>query len=133
MSENVALVGHSYDALARGDIDGFFAVLDPQIEWVHPPQLPYGGTHTGLQGMLEVLSLWREAYEEMQVLPREFLDAGDAIVVIGRYRLRPQGHEDLETWFVHVFDLTDGKITRFRDYSDKGVRLATILGAIPIA
>jgi uncharacterized protein len=128
-AENVAVVQRGYEALASGDIEGFLAVLDPQIQWVHPAGLPYGGTHQGLAGVQEVLGLWGETYEEMQVIPEETLDAGDSVVVVGRYRVRPRGGEDLETWFVNIFDLAGGKVTRFRDYSDKAVRLAPVLDA----
>ena len=79
--------------------------------------------------MQEVLGLWGDTYEEMQVIPEEFLDAGDSVVVVGRYRVRPRGGEDLETWFVNIFDLVGGKVTRFRDFSDKAVRLAPVFDA----
>jgi limonene-1,2-epoxide hydrolase len=49
--------------------------------------------------------------------------------VVGRYVVRPRGEETLETWFVNIFDLAGGKVTRFRDYSDKAVRLAPVFGA----
>ena len=51
--------------------------------------------------------------------------------MVGRYRVRPRGGEDLETWFVNIFDLAGGKVTRFRDYSDKAVRLAPVFDATP--
>jgi ketosteroid isomerase-like protein len=128
-AENVAVVRSGYEALASGDVEGFLATLDAQIEWIHPAGLPYGGIHRGLAGMREVLGLWGETYEEMQVMPEEFLDAGDSVVVVGRYVVRPRGEETLETWFVNIFDLAGGKVTRFRDYSDKAVRLAPVFGA----
>jgi ketosteroid isomerase-like protein len=127
-SENVAVVRRGYEALARGDVDAFLGLLDPRVEWTHPDGVPYGGTHRGIAGMQEVLRLWGESYEEMRVIPEEFLDAGDAVVVIGRYLVRPRGADELDTWFVNVFELADGKVVRFRDYSDKAVRLA---GAFP--
>jgi ketosteroid isomerase-like protein len=77
--------------------------------------------------MQEVLRLWGETFEEMQVIPEEFLDAGD-VVVIGRYVVRPRGGESLTTWFVNVLELRDGRIARFRDFSDKAVRLARASG-----
>jgi ketosteroid isomerase-like protein len=123
--ENVAVVRRGYEALAGGDFGGFLGLLDPEIEWTHPEGLPYSGTHRGIAGMQEVLRLWGEAYEEMRVVPQEFLDAGDAVVVIGRYIVRLHDGDELSTWFVNVFDLADGRIVRFRDYSDKAVRLAS--------
>ena len=128
-ADNVALVRRGYEMLGAGDAEGFLATLDPAVEWTHPAGLPYGGTHRGIAGMQEVLRLWGETYEEMEVIPEEFLDAGEAVAVIGRYRVRPRDGERLETWFVHVFDVAEGRVVRFRDFSDKAVRLAPVLSA----
>jgi ketosteroid isomerase-like protein len=125
---NVGVVREGYRTLAEGDVEGFMALLDPEVEWTHPDELPYGGTHRGIAGMQEVVRLWGETYELMQVIPEEFLDAGDDVIVIGRYVVRPRNGERLETWFVNVFRVRDGKISRFRDFSDKAARLAARTG-----
>jgi ketosteroid isomerase-like protein len=128
-SDNVTVVRRGYEALAAGEFEQFLGLLAPDVEWTHPEGLPYSGTHRGLAGMQDVLRLWGESYEVMQVIPEEFLDAGDAVVVIGRYHVRPHGGDDVETWFVNVFELADGKVRRFRDYSDKALRLAPAFSA----
>jgi ketosteroid isomerase-like protein len=128
-TQNVTLVREGYAALAGGDLDGFLARLDPGIEWIQSERLPYGGTHRGIDGMLEVLRLWNETYQELQVIPEEFLDAGDVVVVIGRYHVRARTGDEVDTWFVNVFDVADGRITRFRDFSDKALLVAPLLGA----
>jgi hypothetical protein len=129
-TDNVAVARRAYETLARGDIEGFFATLGPDIEWTHPKGLPYGGTHRGLAEMQALAGRWMELYEEMRVEPEEFLDAGDTVVVIGRYHVRPRGAEALDTWFVNVFDLADGRIVRFRDFSDKAARLEPVFKAL---
>jgi ketosteroid isomerase-like protein len=128
-TENVALVRGGYEALASGDIEGFLARLDPGIEWTQSELLPYGGTHRGIQGMQEVLRLWGATYEEMQVVPDEFLDAGDAVVVTGRYHVRLRSGDEVDTWFVNILDVADGRITRFRDFSDKAILVAPLIAA----
>jgi ketosteroid isomerase-like protein len=124
--ENVAAVRAGYEALGAGDVEGFLGGLDPDVEWTHPDELPYGGTHRGIPAMREVVRQWGETFEEMRVIPDEFLDAGDDVVVIGRYVVRPRGGDELATWFVNVFRVEGGRITRFRDYSDKAARLAAL-------
>ncbi len=128
-TENVALVKEGYEALASGDIEGFLARLDTGIEWTQSDLLPYGGTHRGIDGMHEVLRLWGTTYEEMQVVPDEFLDAGDAVVVVGRYHVRLRAGDEIDTWFVNILDVLDGRITRFRDFSDKALLVAPLIGA----
>jgi ketosteroid isomerase-like protein len=77
----------------------------------------------------DVVRRWGEVYDELQVIPEELLDAGTTVVVIGRYRTRLKGGEEMETWFVDVLDVAGGKVTRFRNFSDKAARLAPVFGA----
>jgi ketosteroid isomerase-like protein len=50
---------------------------------------------------------------------RDFLDAGDDVVVLGRYRGVAQGTgKKLDVPFVHVWTLQDGKAVRFRQFLD---------------
>ncbi len=92
-----------------------------------------GGTQRGLAAVQDVVRQWGEVYVELQVIPDELLDAGTTAVVIGRYRIRLKGGEEMETWFVNVFDVAGGKVTRFRDFSDKAARLAPVFGATAAA
>jgi ketosteroid isomerase-like protein len=74
-----------------------------------------GGTHRGLAAVQDVVRRWGEVYDELRV--------------IGRYRTRLKGGEEMETWFVDVLDVAGGKVTRFRNFSDKAARLAPVFGA----
>ena len=55
---------------------------------------------------------WRYAIEE-------YLDAGSTVIVLGRYTgtHRVTG-KPMESAAAHVYDVTNGKITRFRQYTD---------------
>ena len=68
-TRNAELVGSIYDALARGDIDGALAALDPDVEWVEPdtPGLPFAGVHRGREG---VASGVRHGARDLGRLPR---------------------------------------------------------------
>jgi len=49
----------------------------------------------------------------------EFLDAGEEVVVLGRYRgAAKQTGKTLDVPFVHVWSLRDGKAWRFRQFLD---------------
>ena len=49
----------------------------------------------------------------------QYLDAGDTVVVIGRYEAtcRATG-KPMRSPAAHVYDTADGKITRFRQFTD---------------
>jgi hypothetical protein len=42
-------------------------------------------------GLREVAAVWREAWERMDTLPQEIIDAGNPVVILGRLHLRARG------------------------------------------
>ena len=61
--------------------------------------------------------------------PREFIAQGDQVVVIGseRARVKATGRV-VDTDWVMVFTIRDGKVVRFRDYYDTAPSLAALRG-----
>jgi uncharacterized protein len=52
---NRQLVAEMYTAIKRGDIDGFFAPLAPDVVVNEPRFLPYGGSYRGVNELKELL------------------------------------------------------------------------------
>jgi ketosteroid isomerase-like protein len=69
----------------RRDPDSLFSHLDPAVE-VHPltGAMLEGASYRGHEGMRQWLEDVSEYWEAMWVEPGEFLDAKDAVVVLGR-------------------------------------------------
>jgi ketosteroid isomerase-like protein len=117
---NTETIQAVYDAFAKGDIPNVLAAMDPKIEWIEADGFPYPGTYVGpdavLQGVFMRLGTEWDGY---QAAPDEVLDAGDTIVGLGHYsgRYKATGKE-FRAPFAHVFNLRDGKIVRFRQYTD---------------
>ena len=111
----------AYEAFARGDMDGVVADMDPEIEWHQAQGLPHGGLYRGLDDVRRAIfdPLNAEWWDGFAADAHEFLDAGDDIVVIGRYsgRAKRTG-KPLDVPFVHVWTYRDGKATRFRQFLD---------------
>ena len=123
----MSVVRRGYEALATGDVEGFLSLLDPQIEWTHPEGLPYSGTHRGMAGMQEVLRLWGATYEEMQVIPEEYLEVGDYVVVLARYHGRGRGSGiEIQQEGAHVFKLRDGKVVRLEIFASRDKALESV-------
>lgn len=118
---NVDSTRHAYEAFARGDLDGVVAVMDPEIEWHQAQGLPHGGLYRGLDDVRRAIfdPLNEEWWDEFAADAHEFLDAGEHVVVIGRYRARAKRTaKPLDVPFVHVWTYRDGRATRFRQFLD---------------
>ena len=118
---SVDLVRRSYDAFARGDLDGVLADMHPEIEWHQAEGLPHGGRYSGVAEVRRNIfdPLDEEWWDEFSAAPEEFLDAGDEVVVIGRYRGVAKGTgKELDVPFVHVWTVREEKAVRFRQFLD---------------
>jgi hypothetical protein len=118
---SVEIVKRSYDAFARGDLDGVLGDMDPEIEWHQAQGLPHGGFYRGLDEVRRNIfdPLDTEWWDGFTATPGEFLDAGDHVVVLGRYRgTAKQTGRVLDVPFVHVWTLQGEKAIRFRQFLD---------------
>lgn len=118
---NTAIVRRSYEAFARGDMDAVMADMDEAIEWHQAQGLPHGGTYRGLAAVRANVfdPLDRDWWSAFSALPDEFLEAGDEVVVLGRYHgTARQTDKELDVPFVHIWSLRDGKAWRFRQFLD---------------
>ena len=129
---NVELVRGIYDALAAGDIEGVISRLGPEIVWneaenfAYADNNPYRGAEAVLTGVFGRLG---SDWEGFAAAAEEFLDAGDTVVVLGRYRgtCKATGRS-LDAQFAHVWGVGGGKATRFQQYTDT-LQAARVMGA----
>jgi ketosteroid isomerase-like protein len=115
------LVKRSYAAFEQGDLDGVLADLDPEIEWQQAQGLPHGGTYHGRDEVRRSIfdPLDGEWWDEFSATPLEFLDAGDEVVVLGRYRgVAKRTGKHLDVPFVHVWTVRGERAVRFRQFLD---------------
>jgi ketosteroid isomerase-like protein len=118
---NVDIVRRSYDAFARDDMDGVLGDMAPDILWEQAQGLPHGGVYHGLDEVRANIfdPLDRDWWSEFSAVPHELLDAGDQVVVLGRYRgVAKVTGKQLDVPFVHVWTLEGGRATRFRQFLD---------------
>jgi ketosteroid isomerase-like protein len=118
---NEQIVRRSYEAFALGDLDGALADMADDIEWHQAQGLPHAGTYLGLAEVRANVfdPLDRDWWSEFSAVPHEFLDAGDEVVVLGRYRgVAKLTGRTLDVPFVHVWSMRGGKAWRFRQFLD---------------
>jgi uncharacterized protein len=119
---NVKLVRDCYDAFKRGDIPFIVNALSADADWqVHgnPKDFPTLGRWRGPAGGQEFFRLVNENLEPVDFSPREFAAADDKVFVLGRYdwKVRKTGKPAGAEW-CHVFTIRNGKVTRFREFTD---------------
>ena len=120
--ENVELIRGIYDAFAAGDVGGVLGRMSPDIVWNEAENFPYadGNPYVGPQAIAEgIFVRCATEWDGFGVQPEEFLDAGDAVVVQGRYvgSYKATG-KPMHAQMAHVWRIKDGKAVGFQQYAD---------------
>jgi len=118
--QDVQTIREGYEAFNRQDIPNVLERFDPLIEWTEPGggRAP-AGTFRGSQVVAEqVFRLVPENFEELHPEPEQFIDAGDHVAVVGRFRGRTKSGVSLDAPFVHVYTMRNGKAVRFYNHVD---------------
>lgn len=109
-----------YDAFAKGDVPAVLGFLNSDIEWTEAEGFPYGGTYIGPDAVLEgVFMRLGTEWEGFAAVPDEFIDAGETVVVLGKYSgtYKATG-KSFQANFAHVWKVREGKAIRFLQYTD---------------
>jgi hypothetical protein len=120
--QNVDLVRSIYEAFAAADVPGVVSRMSGDMEWNEAENFPYadGNPYRGPEAILNgVFARLGSEWNGFAAVPEEFLDAGDAVVVLGRYRgtFKATG-QALDAQMAHVWRVADGKAVHFQQYTD---------------
>ena len=132
-TDNVSLVRSAYEAFERGDVDAVVGLMDDSIEWYESEGSPWYPGHP-LQGPQQVadavLNRLGQSYKDFRIEVDRVLGDGDTVVMLGRHRATKAfaTGRPLNAQVAHVWDLRDGKVVRFQEYTDTR-QLARVLGA----
>jgi len=120
--ENVAIIQGLYDAFARGDVDAVLGTMNEAIVWNEAENFPYAdqNPYVGPQAVAEgVFGRIMAEWDGWSVDVGEILDAGDTVVMCGRYggtcKATGKPHK---TQVVYVWRLHNGKAAEFQQYAD---------------
>jgi uncharacterized protein len=130
--QNLDLIRAIYDAFAAGDIPGVLARMSPDIVWNEAENFPYadGNPYRGHDAVLNgVFARLGGEWDGFAAVPEEYLDAGDTVIVLGRYRgTWPATGRAMNAQMVHVWRVKDGKVVAFQQYTDT-LQVARVMGA----
>jgi ketosteroid isomerase-like protein len=131
MSEqNVEFVQGVYDAFGRGDVPAVLGACAEDIEWFEADGMPYGGLHRGPEAVAQnVFGPITEDVEGFAVTPEELIGSGATVAAVVRYTGTGKATgKALDVPVVHVWDIRDGKLARFRQFIDT-VKYAEVVPA----
>lgn len=121
-AENVEIVRGLYESFSKGDIPSVLGAFDKDIVWneaenyIYADRNPYVGPQAILEGVfLRIVSEW----DNFTVNADSILDAGDKVVTLGTYTAtHKKTGKSVKAQLVHVWDLSNGKATKFQQYTD---------------
>ena len=120
---NTKLVQAGYAAFASGNIPALLDLLDDSIVWQgvvgSGQHVATSGVRQGKQAVADFFSAIAEHQTFHAFEPRQFIAQGDTVVVLGHYDVThntTSGRVDSD--WVMVFKVANGKITRFQEFSD---------------
>ena len=116
--QDVQTIREGYEAFNRNDIPDVLGRFDPQIEFSEPGggRAPKGTFH-GPQAVVDkVFSTVPDNFEAFRADAEQFIDAGEHVVVVGRFRGRAKTGVTLDAPFVHVWTMRNGKAARFYNH-----------------
>ena len=119
--ENVEIVRRAYAAFNRGDPEGLDGVIsaDCVMDWSQS-QGPEKGVYHGLDGAARWIAAIREAFEEFELAPSEYIGSGDRIVVPTRVTGRGRGSGvAVDASGTTLWEIRDGRVDRFVLYQSR--------------
>ena len=120
--ENLKLVQQFYAAFKTGSINGVLSTLADDVGWFTPgPKdiIPFVGQRQGHEQVAQAIAKFAEMQDAEQFEVQEFVAQGDKVVALGHYRWRIKSTgRSYESDFVHVFTISDGKVSHFQEYLD---------------
>lgn len=122
MATSGEIIKALYAAFGRGDVPAVLGGFDPQIQWNEAEGFLYaaGNPYVGPQAVAEgVFMRITSDVQDFAVTPGRYHDAGDTVVVEGRYTgtWKATG-TPIDAQFAHVWQLRGGKVVRFDQYTD---------------
>jgi ketosteroid isomerase-like protein len=122
---NVQTARDYVEAYNRRDFDAAVESFDPAIEWVLPERQGYDSC----VGPDQIIKFWEgidETFDELRLIPQEWVDAGDRVATrLRHYGIGKGSGVEIDTELYHqVATFRDGTIVRLEYFADWSEALA---------
>jgi ketosteroid isomerase-like protein len=123
--ENVEIVRVFLQAFNDEDYAGCLDLIDPDVEWHPPPDLPNAAVAHRREALIVTWQDWLGAWDRYQATPEEIREGrGETVLVVSLVSARGRGSGiEVESRVTAVYELRSGKIVRFRAYLDQAEAL----------
>lgn len=113
------IVREVYKRFSEGDIEGFLKLCADDIEWVvnGPASLEKCRSYHGIDGVRAFLAILDRTWSFSSFTPREFIDGGDKVVVLGEEAGTDRVTDvAFQNRWAHVFTVRERMIVTFREF-----------------
>ena len=122
MASNLETTKRGYELFRQGAIPSLLDLVDDNCTWIAPgpaDKLPWAGHFKGKQEIANFFAQVAQNLDFAEFAPREMIEQGDTVVVIGKStaRAKKTGKTITDDW-VHIFKYSKGKIVSFQEYTD---------------
>jgi uncharacterized protein len=125
---NADLIRPIYDEWGQGNWRRGFDVYHPRMEWGWSDEFPdIAGVYEDDRVPNPRLLTWLREWDHWRVVPAEFVEIGDYVVVLACYIGRGKGSGvEIRQEGAHVFKLRDGKVVRLEIFADRAKALESV-------
>jgi ketosteroid isomerase-like protein len=123
--ENVEVVKAFMSLYEAGDRNEWRKHFDPDVVWdTSTSKMPAAGIYHGHEGVEQFFREWLGAWSDYGIETLEYIDAGDSVVLVFRQSGIGRGSGvRTERDFFAVYDLSDSKVVRYRQYESRKAAL----------
>jgi uncharacterized protein len=125
MGAALDVVQQGYAAFGRRDIPALLKLVAEEVDWkeVCPASLPYSGLRRTPAEVAEFFAALSQAEDVTVFEPREFIEAGENVTVLGYAETIPRDtKQKVQSEWVQIFTVRNGKIIRWRGFFDTAAR-----------
>ncbi|MGG0303004.1 nuclear transport factor 2 family protein [Bacillus albus] len=119
---NLEIIRSTYEGSASSNAKHLGEALSEKVEWTEAEGFPYGGTYIGVEAIMKnVFSRLESEWDDYKasVIMYHEVNGKDVIIAEGVYSgVYKETGKSFEAEFVHVWQLENGKIVKFKQYVD---------------
>jgi uncharacterized protein len=132
--QSAEIVRGVYEAFGRGDVQAVLGAMAEEFEWYEAEGMPYGGRYRTWEAVAEnVLGPLLDDIPNFEATPEELISSGDTVAAVVRYTGSGKTTgKQLDLPVVHVWDVRDGKIARFRQFADTAKFLEVVPAEVAV-
>ncbi|HDR6311665.1 TPA: nuclear transport factor 2 family protein [Bacillus cereus] len=122
LKSNLEMIRSTYEGSASSNAKHLVEALSEKVEWTEAEGFPYGGTYIGIEAIMKnVFNRLESEWDDYKARVNMYheVNGKDVIIAEGVYSgVYKETGKSFEADFVHVWQLENGKIVKFKQYVD---------------